>query len=201
MTLKLEMENLFSSDIILYDTLVEAQKTNPILKEHNISFPNRINSENYGIFVGQGRNVLTQRTTDSDIYDSHISVVITNKNTDYKLAKTGIDIATKEIIKVIKNSILNNRQFRWTESDIVYIPPVYNIKYRRLDLIFAESYSWDKEKYDSGDLELLFGDVDIDNSVSEEKLIENEILEIIEKMREYKEQGIDLFPFVLNDIF
>jgi hypothetical protein len=202
MTVKSNIKDLFSSDILLYDELIKAQDDNPTLQEHIISFPSqyKLINEDSGIFIGHGRNVLTKQTSHSDVYDNHIKILISDKNTDYKVAKSNIDLATKELIKTIKNSSLDNKQFRWTESRTHYTSQ-HKIKYRTLDVIFAEQYSWKKEdEYDKKDLELLFCDPVIDDSdITKEETKFNKIMRLVDEIKDLKNDGIDLLPYLLND--
>jgi hypothetical protein len=162
MTLDLSMDDLFSSDIKLYELLNEVKGDNQVLKEFFISFPSasKIKNGQYGIFIGNAKNVLDQQTSNGDSYVSSVIVLITSKQSDYKLAKVGIDLATKELIKEIKKSELAKRNFRWTDSNIVYTDSL-DIKYRTITFLFNEMYSWEDVDYDERDLKLIFEDVEI----------------------------------------
>ncbi|UTB32723.1 MAG: hypothetical protein NKF70_00085 [Methanobacterium sp. ERen5] len=162
MTLELSMDDLFTSDIQLYELLKEVKDDNEILSKFFISFPSGYDIKNrqYGIFVGNARNVLDQQTSTGDSYDSSVIVLITSKQTDYQLAKVGIDLATKELIKEIRKSELTKRGFKWTESTIVYTDSL-DIKYRSITFYFKEMYSWEDVDYDERDLKLIFEDVEI----------------------------------------
>jgi len=162
MTLNLSMDDLFSSDIKLDELLKEVKDDNPVLSKFFISFPSAYDIKNrqYGIFIGNARNVLDEQTSTGDTYASSIIVLITSKQSDYKLAKVGIDLATREIIKEIRKSELAKRGFRWTESTIVYTDSL-DIKYRSITLLFNEMYSWEDVDYDERVLKLVFKDVEI----------------------------------------
>lgn len=156
------IEDLFSSDIRLFDLLIEAQKTNAILKQFSISFPSEssLKSEDYGIFVGNAKDVLNKQTTDMDIYDTNIIVLITSKDTDYRKAKTQIDLGTKEVIRTIKKSDLNRNGFKWLESSFDNSSKFGN-KMRRLIVSFQEGYNWEKSDYGCDLVDFLFDKVEI----------------------------------------
>jgi len=162
MTLNLSMDDLFSSDILLYELLQEVKKDNQILSQFFVSFPSgsKIKNEQYGIFIGHAKNVLDKQTSNGDTYVSSVIVLITSKQSDYKLAKVGIDLATRELIKEIRKSELAKRGFRWTESTIVYTDSL-DIKYRSITFLFNEMYSWEDVDYDNRILNVVFEDVEI----------------------------------------
>jgi hypothetical protein len=162
MTLNLAMDDLFSSDILLYELLNEVKESNEILSKFFISFPSAYNIKNrqYGIFIGNAKNILDTETSNGDNYKASTIVLITSKQSDYKLAKIGIDLATRELIKTIKKSELNKRGFKWTESDIVYTDSL-DVKYRSITFLFDEMYSWEDVDYDERVLKLVFEDVEI----------------------------------------
>lgn len=162
MTLELNCDDLFSSDILLHDLLQEVKLDNPVLNNYFISFPSmyKIKNEQYGIFIGHAKNVLKEQTSHDDEYTAQIIVLITSKQTDYKLAKIGIDLATKELIKEVKKSELVKKNFRWSESNIVY-SDYLDIKYREITFLFDEMYTWDDVDYDERDLHIIFGDVEL----------------------------------------
>lgn len=162
MTKKVIMEDLFSSDIRLFDLLVEAQKTNKVLEQFTISFPSEtsLKSEDYGIFVGNAKDVLDKQTSTMDIYDTHIIVLITSKDSDYRKAKTQIDLGTKEVIRTIKESNLNHSGFKWIESSFDNNSKFGN-KIRRLIISFKESYNWEASDYGIDLLDVLFEDVEV----------------------------------------
>jgi hypothetical protein len=168
MTLELDIDDLFSSDIQLYDLLQSVKDDNPVLTNFFISFPSAsaIKNKQYGNFIGHARSVLNTETSSGDKYVSSVIVLITSKQTDYKLAKNGIDLATRELIKEIKKSNLDNKGFKWTESQIVYTDSL-DIKYRSITFLFDEMYSWEDVNYDTRDLEFLFKPVKIINDVEE----------------------------------
>jgi hypothetical protein len=160
MTIKLNCEDLFSTDIKLHDLLQEVKIDNPVLINFFISFPSesQIKNRQYGIFIGHAKNVLKEQTSHGDKYTAQIIVLITSKQTDYKLAKVGIDLGTQELIKTIKTSELAKKNFRWTESNIEYTDQL-DIKYRSITFLFDEMYIWDDADYDEQDLQLIFEDV------------------------------------------
>jgi|GEM_PF-3368537 len=162
MTLDLSMDDLFSSDILLFEHLKEVKDSNPILSKFFLSFPSESQIENgqYGIFIGNARNVLDEQTSHGDKYVASVIVLITSKQTDYKLAKIGIDLATRELIKETKKSDLAKRGFKWTESQIVYTDSL-DIKYRSITFLFNEMYSWEDVNYDERVLKLVFEDVEL----------------------------------------
>lgn len=166
MTVKLDMDDLFSSDILLYELLQEKKIDNPVLHNFFISFPSeeQIINRQYGIFIGDMENILTQRTSSGDEYEATVRVVVTSKQKDFKLAKTGIDLATKEIIKEIRNSKLGRRGFRWTRSKIIYDESLA-LKHRQTDFIFDEMYAWEDVDYDERGIELIFGDVKLEENI------------------------------------
>ena len=168
MTTESNVDDLFSSDIQLYELLQSIKDDNPVLSNFFISFPSAsaIKNNQYGIFIGHARSVMDTQTSNGDKYVSSIIVLITSKQTDYKLAKTGIDLATRELIKEVKKSNLDNKGFKWTESQIVYTDSL-DIKYRSITFIFDEMYTWEEVNYDTRVLELLFKPVKIIDQTEE----------------------------------
>lgn len=162
MTLDFDMEDLFSSDIELYNLLSEIKNNNQVLSNFFISFPDGdgIKNRPYGIFIGDVRNNLKQQTSTGDSYTSTVRVLITSKQSDFKKAKAGIDLATKEIIKEVRKSDLSRKNFRWTESQIIYNEK-FALKYRAIDFLFDEMYTWKDTDYDKRIIELLFKPVEI----------------------------------------
>lgn len=169
MTLTLITDDLFSSDILLYEHLQEVKNSNPILSKFFVSFPSesQIKNEQYGIFIGHAKNVLKEETSNGDSYVASVIVLITSKQTDYKLAKTGIDLATRELIKEVKKSDLRKRGFKWTESTIVYSDNL-DIKYRSITFLFNEMYSWEDVNYDERVLKLVFEDIELTKGTEDE---------------------------------
>lgn len=162
MTIDLSTDDLFSSDILLHDRLQEVKDDNPVLSKFFISFPDgyEIKSRQYGIFIGTVRDTLKQQTSNGDQYIATVRVLITSKQADFKLAKTGIDLATKEILKEIKKSELAKRNPRWSESQIKYTQKL-DLKHRVIDFLFDEMYTWEDVDYDERDLQLIFKDVEL----------------------------------------
>lgn len=162
MTKKVNIEELFAADVKLFDLLVEAQKTNKVLQQFTISFPSEtsLKNEDYGIFVGNAKDVLDKQTSTMDIYDTNIIVLITSKDSDYRKAKTQIDTGTKEVIRTIKESELNNSGFKWIESSFDNNSKFGN-KIRRLIISFKAAYNWESTDYSVDLLDVLFDKVEV----------------------------------------
>lgn len=156
-----DTSDLFSSDILLFDLLEKEKEKNNVLKHFLISFPSEsdLKTENEGIFIGFGRDVLKKETSDMTSYENQVIVLISSKHTDYKKAKTRIDLGTKEIIKTVKKSHLNHRNFKWTESHITY-SSTYEAKLRRIIFSFDESYDWDSD-LDEDFINTIFTDLEV----------------------------------------
>jgi len=114
---------MLSSDELIYNILIEAQKHgNPILEHFHIQYPSRkIAEESNSIFVADVSSEPNTELFEATEYRDLVEVLVVTKIRDYKDAKTVIKATIHEIINIIKNN---------TEFDVTpivrNIAPEYN---------------------------------------------------------------------------
>ena len=117
---------MLSSDELIYNILIEAQKHgNPILEHFHIQYPSRkIAEESNSIFVAVVSSEPNTELFEATEYRDLVEVLVVTKIRDYRDAVTVIKTTIHEIINIIKNN---------TEFDVTpivrNIAPEYNPDY------------------------------------------------------------------------
>ena len=97
---------MLSSDEIIYNILIEAQKHgNPILEHFHIQYPSRkIAEESNSIFVAVVSSEPNTELFEATEYRDLVEVLVVTKIRDYKDAVTVIKTTIHEIINIIKSN-------------------------------------------------------------------------------------------------
>ena len=97
-----------TSDVLIYNALINAQKDNNLLKQFKIDYPyeNALAEESNTIFVATVSDELVKKTMNSEHYNALTEIFVKTKKTDYKEAS----LILRTVIKVIKH-VLREDEF------------------------------------------------------------------------------------------
>ena len=99
-----------TSDVLIYNALINAQKDNLLLKQFKIDYPyeNALAEESNTIFVATVSDELVKKTMNSEHYNALTEIFVKTKKTDYREAS----LIFRTVIKVIKHVLREDESLK-----------------------------------------------------------------------------------------